>query len=181
MRCVWHVLSTCQRLAKGRNFSAAEMIGSAGCVAFAARCPDNMEPSMRVLTLSLATVALVLAGHFLVAPAGAQAPSSSPPQAPPSSPPSPSANVSDQKLDATAAAMQRVVSLKADYQQRYNTAPEADRDGIAAEAGDALKKAVTDQGLSVEEYSSILTVAQNDPDVREKILQRLRSKEKGGE
>jgi hypothetical protein len=130
---------------------------------------------MRVLTFSLATVALVLAGHFFVAPAGAQAPSSPTPS--PSSP-SPSANVSDQKLDATAAAMQRVVSLKADYQQRYNTAPAADRDGIAAEAGDALKKAVTDQGLSVEEYSSILTVAQNDPDVREKILQRLRSKEK---
>jgi len=131
---------------------------------------------MRVLTLSLTAVALVLAGHFLVAPAGAQAPSSSPP--PSASPPSPSANVSDQKLDATAAAMQRVVSLKADYQEKLKTAPEADRDGIAAEAGDALKKAVTDQGLSVEEYSSILTVAQNDPDVRDKILQRLRAKEK---
>jgi Domain of unknown function (DUF4168) len=136
-----------------------------------------MEPSMRVLTLSL-TVALALAGYFFAAPAGAQAQSPSPPQAPSSSP---SANVSDQKLDATAAAMQRVVSLKADYQQRYSTAPEADRDGIAAEAGNALKKAVTDQGLSVEEYSSILTVAQNDPDVREKILQRLRSKEKESE
>jgi len=156
------------------------MIGSAR-LRRGSRRVDNMEPSMRVLTLSLATVALVLAGHFFVAPAGAQAPSSSPSQAPSSSPPSPSANVSDQKLDATAAAMQRVVTLKADYQQKFNAAPEADREGIAAEAGDAMKKAVTDQGLSVEEYSSILTVAQNDPDVREKILQRLRSKEKGGE
>src|SRR5262249_4437726 len=140
-----------------------------------------MEPSMRVLTLSLATVALVLAGHFLVAPPRAPGPAPSPPHAPSSSPPAPSANVSDQKLDATAAAMQRVVSLKADYQQRFNSAPEADREGIAAEAGDAMKKAVTDQGLSVEEYSSILTVAQNDPDVREKILQRLRSNEKESE
>ena len=128
---------------------------------------------MRVLTLSLTAAALVLAAHFFVAPAGAQAPSPSPP--------SPSANVSDQKLDATAAAMQRVVSLKADYQQKIKTAPEADRDGIAAEAGNAMKKAVTDQGLSVEEYTSILTVAQNDPDVREKIMQRLRSKENDNE
>jgi len=31
-----------------------------------------------------------------------------------------------------------------------------------------------DQGLSVEEYDSILEVAQNDPDVREKIRQRIR-------
>jgi len=38
----------------------------------------------------------------------------------------------------------------------------------------ALAKAITDQGLSVEEYDSILEVAQNDPEVREKIRQRIR-------
>jgi hypothetical protein len=32
---------------------------------------------------------------------------------------------------------------------------------------------VTDQGLSVMEYDSILEVAQNDPEVREKIGQRI--------
>ena len=36
-----------------------------------------------------------------------------------------------------------------------------------------MAKAVTDQGLSVEEYAAILQVAQNDPDVREKIRQRI--------
>jgi hypothetical protein len=34
-------------------------------------------------------------------------------------------------------------------------------------------KAVTDRGLSVEEYSSILQLAENDPGVREKIIQRI--------
>ena len=34
-------------------------------------------------------------------------------------------------------------------------------------------KAVTDRGLSVEEYTSILEVAGNDPDVRQKIIQRI--------
>ena len=33
-------------------------------------------------------------------------------------------------------------------------------------------------GLSIEEYTSILVVAQNDPVVREKILQRIRSSPK---
>jgi hypothetical protein len=33
---------------------------------------------------------------------------------------------------------------------------------------------IGNQGLSVEEYDSILEVAQNDPDVREKIRQRIR-------
>ena len=35
-------------------------------------------------------------------------------------------------------------------------------------------KAVTDQGLSVEEYNSILVVAQNNPEVRKKIVERMR-------
>jgi hypothetical protein len=47
------------------------------------------------------------------------------------------------------------------------------RDRIAEEAHNALVKAVTDRGLSVEEYSSILQLAENDPGVREKIIQRI--------
>jgi hypothetical protein len=42
----------------------------------------------------------------------------------------------------------------------------------------ALAKAVTDQGLSVEEYTSILDVAQANAEVREKIRQRIRSSDK---
>jgi hypothetical protein len=83
-------------------------------------------------------------------------------------------NISDQKLDAAAAAIEQVASLKQDYQQRIAAAAPADRERIASEAMDALAKAVTDQGLSVEEYDSILEVAQNDPEVREKIRQRIR-------
>jgi predicted ATPase with chaperone activity len=131
------------------------------------------EWRMRILTRSLAAAAVVVAaGHLTAFPAHAQAPSTSPS-------PSPSANVSDQKIDAAANAMKRVASLKADYQQRIKTAPDADRDRIAAEAQDALMKAVTDQGLSVEEYSSILTVAQNNSDLRDKLLERLHAKESG--
>jgi hypothetical protein len=39
-------------------------------------------------------------------------------------------------------------------------------------------KAVTDQGLSVEEYTSIVAMAQSDPEVREKIVQRIRASAK---
>jgi hypothetical protein len=85
-----------------------------------------------------------------------------------------SPNIPDQKLDAAAAAIERVASLKQDYQQRIAAAAPSDKERIANEAINALAKAVTDQGLSVEEYDSILEVAQNDPDVREKIRQRIR-------
>ena len=47
------------------------------------------------------------------------------------------------------------------------------RKRLADEANSALTQAISNQGLSVEEYSSILVVAQNDPAVREKILQRI--------
>ena len=83
-------------------------------------------------------------------------------------------NISDQKLDAAAAAIERVASLKQDYQQRIAAAAPADKERILNEAVNALAKAVTDQGLSVEEYDSILEVAQNGPDIREKIRQRIR-------
>jgi hypothetical protein len=83
--------------------------------------------------------------------------------------------VSDKKLDAAAAAIKSVASIKQDYQQRMAAAKDASqKEGIAHQAVDALKKAITAQGLSVEEYSSILEVAQNNPDVREKIIQRIR-------
>ena len=39
---------------------------------------------------------------------------------------------------------------------------------------DAMAKAVKEQGLSVEEYTSIIEVAQNDPVVRNKLLQRMK-------
>jgi hypothetical protein len=74
----------------------------------------------------------------------------------------PSPNIPDQKLDAAAAAMERVASLKQDYQQRIAAAAPSDKERIANEAINVLAKAITDQGLSVEEYDSILEVAQKE-------------------
>jgi 3-hydroxyacyl-CoA dehydrogenase len=122
---------------------------------------------MRILMWP-AAVLVIGAGLLPLAAANAQVQSPSPglsDQTP---------NISDQKLDAAAAAIEQVASLKQDYQQRIVAAAPSDRERIAHEAMDALVKAVTDQGLSVEEYDSILEVVQNDPDVREKIRQRIR-------
>jgi hypothetical protein len=85
-----------------------------------------------------------------------------------------SPDISDQKLDAVATAIERVASLKQDYRQRIAAAAPSDKERIAFEAINALANAVTGQGLSLKEYDSILEVAQNDPEVREKIGQRIR-------
>jgi hypothetical protein len=86
----------------------------------------------------------------------------------------PAPDLSDQKLDKAAAALNQVANVKNDYQQKIESAPDTDKERILNEANGALVKAVTDNGLTVEEYNSILVVAQADPTVREKIFQRLR-------
>ena len=121
---------------------------------------------MGTLTRSFFAAALMAAWYASVPNASAQAPSPSPSN--------PAASITEQKLDATAAALERVIGLQKTYEQRLAQAEQADKERIVAEANDALTKAVADQGLSVEEYSSILEVAQNDPDVRGKLLQRIR-------
>jgi Domain of unknown function (DUF4168) len=87
---------------------------------------------------------------------------------------SPSASIPDNKLDATAAAMKSVSMVKEDYGRRIAQAPENEKERLTNEGGQALTKAVTDQGLSVAEYSEILQIAQNNPTVREKLLQRIK-------
>jgi len=122
---------------------------------------------MRVLIRPAAAILVIAAGVLFVPAANAQVQSPSPglSEQPP--------NIPDQKLDAAAAAIEQVALLAGLSTADGGGAP-ADKERILNEAVNTLAKAVTDQGLSVEEYDSILEVAQNDPDVREKIRQRIR-------
>jgi hypothetical protein len=124
---------------------------------------------MRRFTCLAASTAIIASLLVSIPSAGAQSQSPSPPGFSQSSP-----NIPDNKLDAAAAAMLRIASLQQDYHNQMAAAPSGDRKRIATEASDALTKAVTDQGLSVDEYAEIVDAAQNDAGVREKILQRIR-------
>jgi hypothetical protein len=136
------------------------------------------EVDMRLLTRYLAAAAVVGAWQITVpAPnAFAQAPPPRSPQASPSTSPdlaNPAA-ITDEKLDKTAAAIKRVIGIQQDFEERLASASEPDRKNIENDAVKAVTKAINDQGLSVDEYSTILDVAQNDPDVRQKIVQRIK-------
>jgi hypothetical protein len=89
-------------------------------------------------------------------------------------PSSPSASVPDNKLDAVVAAMKNVSSIKEDYGRRIAQASDTEKSRLANEGGQALTKAVTDQGLSIDEYNEILQIAENNPALQEKILQRMK-------
>ena len=123
---------------------------------------------MRLLVRSATAAVLITAAQLFIPAAQAQ---SQAPAAPQQS--NPTQDLSDQKLDAMAAALGQVSSLLREYQQRLQTADPSEQPRIAEEGKGALKKAVEDQGLTIDEYNSIIVVAQNDPAVRNKLLQRL--------
>jgi Domain of unknown function (DUF4168) len=102
------------------------------------------------------------------------APSPSGPSDAAPGPSGPAANIPDNKIDAAAAAVKQVSAVKDTYEQQLAQAPDNEKQRIADEGNRALAKAITDQGLSIEEYTTILRVAQNDASVREKIVQRLK-------
>src|SRR5258708_6766445 len=114
------------------------------------RCSPE-EKKMRLLTRSLAA-AILTAGCYLSIPT-VNVLAQSPPPGPSTSAP----DLSDQKLSATAAAMERVVSLQKNYRQRIAEAEApADKERILPHANHELTKAVTEQALSGEDYCSLL-------------------------
>ena len=119
--------------------------------------------SIRSLTSPLMVVALLASAQLCFAPvasAQAQLPEAQVPFVP---------DIPDQKLDAAATALALVSRLHQEYQEQQKR--------IADDANRAAEKAVTDQGLSVDEFKMIVVAAQNDPDVRKKILQRMTKSE----
>jgi hypothetical protein len=117
---------------------------------------------------------LTAAGLLFAPAANAQQQS---PSAPPSTAPGPKtapANISDSKLDAAAAAVKKVSTIQDTYRQKLAQAPVTEKERLVGEANNAMEKAVTDQGLSVDEYTTILELAQNDPIVRNKMVQRMK-------
>lgn len=131
---------------------------------------------MRLALPSFATLAASFAAAMLFAlPAAASpiAPSAAPASKPAASAPAPrapAAKLSDRKLGQAATAMVHVISLRKSYEEKLDKAAPQDKPRVEDEGERALKKAVTDQGLSVEEYNSIIAAANKDPALRQKLL-----------
>ena len=147
-----------------------------------ARTPENGDSVLRCikhhvtrkrLPQTLAAAALGIAGLLLLPAANAQNPPPARPQAQSPQAQSPSPTISDEKLNAAAAAIGQVTSVRQSYERRIAEAPPSDKQRITGEANAALERAVTDQGLSVDEYNTIIRTAQNDPTVRQKLTERI--------
>jgi hypothetical protein len=135
------------------------------------KCLEDQEMQTTLRSWTLLTGAVLSAAWLASAPlANAQT------QAPAEQAPNATA-IPDQKLDATATALQRVTDVRRTYEEKLSSASGDEQQRIVSEANDAMSKAVTDQGISLAEFDSIIRVAQSDPDLREKILQRVRPRQ----
>jgi hypothetical protein len=130
-------------------------------------------------TTGFCAMTLIAASFLFMPPANAQdkSPAAPSPTTPsltaPGSPTAP-ANIPDNKLDAAAAAVKSVSAIKDTFDHKLAQVPDAEKERLAGEANSAITKAVTDQGLSIEEFATIIKVAQNDPIVRDKLLKRMK-------
>lgn len=132
----------------------------------------SMLQAKRTLSPSL-TAAMLTAACFGIVPISNANAQSQSPALPGQTQPGQTQSVPEQKLDATAAAIKKLTAVREDYEERIKAAEPSDKERIASEAKGALEKAITDQGLSLPEYTQILVIARNDPEVQEKIIQRL--------
>ena len=131
-------------------------------------CTEHQSARTRLLQ-PLAAAALSIAGLLLSPAANAQmnqTPAS--PQAQSLSP-----SISDEKLNAAAAAIGQVTTIRQTYEPKIAAAAPSDKQHMADEANNAMEKAVTDKGLTLDEYNSIIRTAQNDPVFRQKLSQRI--------
>jgi uncharacterized protein DUF4168 len=128
--------------------------------------------SRGTLKLAAVLVALGLCGYSST-PAQASRPPASEPELSAIELTEPSPNLSDETLDKAAAALDRVTSILQNYKEQIESAPQSDQARLASETKGALEKAVNDEGLSIEEYTAILQVAQVSPEIRQRLLRRI--------
>ena len=124
-------------------------------------------PVARIVAIALLGSCLALSQAF----GQAQPPASNAPAAS-------SAAIADQKIKQAAAAIPQVEDIRQNYQQQLAQASDGDKPGLQNQANDKMKRAITDQGLSVAEYNSILETAEKNPDVRGRLIQQLPQQDK---
>ena len=107
----------------------------------------------------------------------AQAQETQPTQQAPAQTGTKSAPISEQKIEAFAVAYLQVDKVRQEYSAKIGaTSDTAAKEKLQSEASQQMVKAVeASPNISVEEYTTILTAAQNDPALAKKVQEKLQS------
>jgi len=86
-----------------------------------------------------------------------------------------SAQLDDITIAKVGKALRQVAEIKETYSERMATASsENERQELVLEAEDAAVEALDEQGLTVERYAAVLTAAEEDPDLEERLVAAAR-------
>lgn len=113
------------------------------------------------------TIALVAALGFAATPLGAQ-------QASPAQGVNTGSGVPDATVQRTGAALRDISGIQARFNQRLQGSQPSEREAIEREANGAAEAALAARGLTVEEYSGVIRLAQADQGLRERLITAAR-------
>lgn len=88
------------------------------------------------------------------------------------SPPSQSevAPIPDATIGKAGAALHDVAQLQAKYQEKIESASPQQKQALSEQANAEAVQAIQSHGLSVQEYSKVIRTAQNDTQVKQRLL-----------
>jgi hypothetical protein len=82
-----------------------------------------------------------------------------------------SATIPDETVAKAGAALKQVLEIKSVTSPRIEAAPAPDeRVRFSKQVIDAAAKAIIDQGLTIDQYNTLMKMAQRDPDLRKRLL-----------
>jgi len=87
-----------------------------------------------------------------------------------------SGDVSDQTISQVGKAVVEIVKLRQSLEENIATAQtEEERQTLTSQVETAAVRAIGEQGLTVAEYNEVISAAQADPDLEERVLVACRS------
>jgi hypothetical protein len=86
----------------------------------------------------------------------------------------PTQNVPEQTIGKAGAALHDVAKLQQKYQGQMESASPDQKKGLSEQANAEAVQAIQSHGISVQEYSNVIHTAQNNPDVKQRLLQAAR-------
>jgi hypothetical protein len=109
-------------------------------------------------------------------PSGSGAPSGQAPQA--QGAPIQQGAVSDAMVHKVGAALRQTVTIRQKYAERAQSQPKTstqDQQALATAAESEMVQAISDQGLSVQQYNQVIQMAQADPALKQRLLSAAQS------
>ena len=110
-------------------------------------------------------VPAALLATAMALPAAAQQPSGAPSGA------VSGANMSDATVKKVGAALRQVAQIEQTYSQRLQSAnTPVQKQDISKQASNAAVTAITQQGLTIDQYNQVIQAAQSDPALKQRVL-----------